>query len=189
MSIHDKLTQFVAVEIASLEKKDKHEWLSGKFKDMRILQPSKRGDVGEAFIVWLLKESGRDAKCPPSTDPTHKQWDIFVHSDDISLEVKTATLGFTNATFQHENLEQNRNYDGLVLLDIAPNELYITCFCKHTIDWSRQHRRRTGIQYKKDLRLSKMGENRLESIEDFEKHYSRMLDEIMEWRKRPRRQK
>lgn len=188
IDIHEKLDDMAAAELRRLAERDKHGWASGKFLKIRRMQPDKKGDLGEDFVVWLLEESGREATCTRRTDPTNKQWDIRVDSDDITVEVKTATLGYSNPTFQHEGLEQNRVCDGVIFLDIAPDEIYITCICKHTFDWKKAHRRRHGVQIKKDLALKRLQENghQIKNLADFEQHYTQMLKEIMHWREKQR---
>ena len=167
--IKNKLATLIADEAARQAGLDKHGWRAGKFKLMRELQTDKRGDVGEEFVVWMLTQIGKEAFCSSRTDPTRKHWDIYVKDDDISLEVKTATLGYATNNFQHENLEQNRDCDGIVFFDIAPSDLYITFMCKATFAWSAAHRRRHGIHFKKDLSLKWLRENnkQLTSADDF----------------------
>lgn len=188
IDISDKLNELAARELRALAERDKHGWESGKFRKIRSMQPDKKGDLGEDFIVWLLQESGRSTTCTRRTDPTNKQWDIRVDSDSITLEVKTATLGYSNSTFQHEGLEQNRRCDGIVFLDISPDTLYITCFCKHTFNWKAAHHRRYGVQFKKDLTLKWLKESghEVRNIDDFERQYAPMLAEIRRWHEKQR---
>lgn len=169
--------------------KDRHKWEEGRFNAFRKLSPDTKGDLGENFIVWLLCENGRAAECNAGTDPTEKHWDIDVKSDEVTLEVKTATLGYSTPSFQHENLEQNRKCDGLVFLDIAPDTIYITCMCKHTFDWKGAHHRRHGIQFKKDLTLKWVREHgsEVKKMQDFMRNYDKMLSEIRDYRQRTRR--
>ena len=186
--IYAKLINLAQKEIALMPDKDKHGWLKGKFNNFRTLQADKKGDVGEDYVVWLLEQSGRKAICTRRTDPTNKHWDIAVETDDITLEVKTATLGFSNSTFQHENLERDRNYDALVFVDIAPNTIYITFMCKHTFIWGDSHHRRTGIQHKKDLSLKWLNENgsKVETLKDFIAGYEAMLKEVRQHKSQQR---
>lgn len=188
IDISDKLNEMAAEEMSRLLEKDKHGWSSGKHRVIRDMQPDKKGDLGEQFVAWLIEQTGRRTICSQRTDPTHKHWDIKVETDDITLEVKTATLGYSTPSFQHEGLEQNRRCDGIVFFDIAPDKLYITCMCKHTFDWKSAHKRRTGIQIKKDLKLKQLESDNHEitSVADFERHYETMLQEILDWRERQR---
>jgi hypothetical protein len=190
-NIYKKFVAMTQAELNDMPSKDKHGWDTGKFKNFRSLQPDKKGDIGEDYIVWLLEQSGRKATCTRRTDPTMKHWDIVVDTDRITLEVKTATLGYSTSSFQHENLEQNRNCDGIIFFDVAPNTVYITFMCKHTFDWNKAHRRRHGIQYKKDFRLKWVKENNSEikTLDDFVKGYKVMLAEIKKIKKEQSRGK
>ena len=160
--------------------KDRHGWEDGKFNIFRTLPIDNKGDIGEDFIVWLLEQTGRKAICTRRTDPTMKHWDIKVEDDNITLEVKTATLGYNSLTFQHEGFEPNRNCDGIVLLDIAPDNIYISCICKWTMQWKKTHHRRTGIQHKHDTKLRELKEegHEISTIDDFERHYNAMVEAV-----------
>lgn len=127
------------------------------------------------------------------TDPTKKHWDLRI--DGITkLEVKTATLGST-LTFQHENLEKDRDFDGVVLLDVSPDTIYLTFAAKGSIPWTSKndrwtrnpkklHRRRNGISYKWDLSLRDVEDRRVETIEDVRLGFEAMLKEIAEGTKK-----
>lgn len=189
INIGEKFNKMVLQELRRLAKRDKHGWKSGQFRRFRTLQASNRGRLGENFIVWFLEQSGRKATCTRRTDPTNKQWDIRVDSDNITLEVKTATLGYSKSTFQHEAFEKDRQCDGMVFLDIAPNAIYITCLCKHTFKWKeKSHHRRYGVHHKIVWTLKQLeeGGHKIRNIADFKRHYLAMLEEILKWRKKQR---
>ncbi len=160
-----------------LRGKDKHGWLGGEFIEIRRMQADNRGSVGEDFVVALLQMLGKTVTHTGRTDPQNKQWDIV--ADGIRLEVKLATLGANTPTFQHENLEKDRQYDGIVFVDVAPNDIYITCVAKCDIEWNKLHRRRHGIHYKMDWTLSKIKENKMETLGDFSAAYEKMAQRII----------
>ncbi len=174
--LHSKFNKIINKKLRDMRSQDKHGWHDGKFKKIRSIQTDNRGDVGELFIVHLLKSIGKKVKHTAATNPQLKQWDIVVETDDLTLEVKTASLGITTPSFQHENLEKDRNYDGLILLDIAPNNLYLTCLCKECIDWKNPHRRRSSTFYKMDLKLKDVQEREIKTLDDFERIYNEMKD-------------
>ncbi len=149
--------------------KDKYGWAKGLYKEMRELQTDTRGDVGEDFIAELLRQLGRDVRHTRRTDSQKKQWDIIC--DGVKLEVKTATMGMANATFQHENLEKDRDYDGVIFVDIAPDDIYIIFMAKEDIDWRNVHHRRTGISRKYDWGLNRIKESQIETLEEFQFAY------------------
>jgi len=88
-----------------------------------------------------------------------QQWDI--RTADMSIEVKTATLGRNTPTFQHERIEKNRQWDTLALLDIAPNSVYLSWATEGSLDWRNMHRRDPEGYHKKDLKLAVLESSKL----------------------------
>lgn len=159
-------------------------WDKGEFVRIRELQSDNRGDVGEKFIAEALIAIGHKADISSVTDPAKKHWDVLV-DNKIKLEIKTATLG-RGKTFQHENIEKDKDFHALVLLDIAPNELYLTCAAKSTLPWTernstwtntskKMHRRRISSVYKWDLNLADVVDRKIQSLDDIAEAYSHML--------------
>lgn len=144
---------------------------------MRRLQIDRRGKVGELYVKFLLEEIGRECVHDFNTkDRENKQWDIRVPENNMCIEVKTATLTASNGSFQHEDIERSRNWNGLILLDVAPNKLYITCEAKSQIDWNKFHfRPATEDKYKYTLNIKNLDNNELNTIEDFRRHYEAMV--------------
>ena len=162
--------------LETMRAKDKYGWLDGEFAKIRQLQADSRGAAGEDFVVALLTAAGKKIQHTGRTDPQNKQWDIV--ADGIRLEVKLATMGASNPTFQHEHLEKDRQYDGIVFVDIAPDDIYITCVAKCDMDWSKLHRRRHGIEYKWDWSRSAIQNNKMTTLADFVAAYDKMVERI-----------
>ena len=155
-------------------------WTGKIFSPMRRLQIDSRGHAGELFIKECLETIGYEVQHTNKTDPKHKDWDLVVadeYGEKFRLEIKTATLGKTGS-FQHENIDPNRRYEGLVILDITPEEIYLTCVAKYKIPWSKIHRRKDSIFYKWDWSLKNVPERKVESLDDFKKIFSAMSDDI-----------
>jgi hypothetical protein len=55
-----------------------------------------------------------------------------------SVEIKTARIGCTGDSFQHELGECPWNADYMLFLDIAPNEMYVTLFPNFTEEFYKQ---------------------------------------------------
>lgn len=182
MTVDKIFLQLVEDIIAGARKKDRHGWSVGKFRAIRELPADLRGEFGEKFIVKLLTQIGKEVIHSQTTDASEKHWDLI--EGGITLEVKTATLGTSTSSFQHENLEKERRCDGIIFVDIAPNDLYITCQPKYTINWSALHRRRTGISYKWDFSLKKVQQNKVQSLADFTRIYTTMITQIKEYKQK-----
>ncbi|MDA8015088.1 MAG: hypothetical protein MPK09_05705 [Gammaproteobacteria bacterium] len=154
-------------------------WIDSRFESMRSLQIDNRGAVGEHFVLYLLESIGKKCVHNDALDREKKQWDIHVPDDHVKLEVKTATLTAGTKAFQHESIEKDRSWNALVLLDIAPDEIYISCISKKDLDWKSMHRRANSIFYKYDVKLNNLaGKNELRKIRDFEEKYNAMLENI-----------
>ena len=154
----DCIKEFLRTAIANgieyvEENSDPHGWLDGEFSRIRKLQIDSRGDAGEHFVASVLRRMGKKVEHDSGTDSKKKHWDLT--ADGVKLEVKTATLGMSEPSFQHEGVEKDRGYDGIVFVDIAPDDVYISFMAKRDITWGRPHKRRYGKHYKIDFRLRK----------------------------------
>ena len=135
------------------ERPDPQGWRGSKFATGRNLQIDSRGAAGEHFVASVLRRMGKKVEHDSRTDSKKKHWDLI--ADGVKLEVKTATLGMSEPSFQHDGVEKKRGYDGLVFVDIAPDDIYISFIAKRDVHWKRFHNRRYGIHYKMDFRLFK----------------------------------
>ena len=168
-----------ALEKETSRKRDMHGWEGGIFREILNLPIDNRGEVGEEFVATMLRLLGKEIIHERGIiDRKNKQWDII--ADNIRLEIKTATLGKSAATFQHENLERNRDWDGLILVDVAPNTIYVKCEAKINIDWSRHHKRVAASVIKYDISLKKAKQENLEvkTLADFSRMYENMVASI-----------
>jgi len=149
--INDLLTDLIVAALC--ERKDLHGWDTGAFAELLKLSIDQRGRVGEELIATALRKGGvQDVTRGGGKNRRKKQWDI--RTADMTIEVKTATLGRNTATFQHERIERNRQWDALALLDIAPNAVYLSWATEGSLDWRNMHRRDPEGYHKKDLKLA-----------------------------------
>ena len=172
----------------AVESRPKTDWDSGVFGAIKQLEIDSRGTLGETFIAVSLKELGHAVSHNRDKDVTKKHWDIRV-DDEVNLEVKTATLD-RKGKFQHESLTPTRHYQGLVLVDIVPNDVYVTFAAHNDLPWrkpndiftissKKMHIRQDG-RYKWDLNLKDViSKNRkINSLADIEKGYQEMLSSL-----------
>jgi len=156
-------------------------WEGGDFAAAKLVEIDNRGDIGERIVVKMLRALGRDVSYQPGATSEDKGWDLIC--DDFSFEIKTATLGKDGVTFQHENIYKTRTYDGLIFVDIAPNDIYVSCFDKRAIDWRAIHRRKDSAFYKWDTHLKATRkfpvlQNRIDSLADFQRIFEKAEAEI-----------
>ena len=169
----------------AVQSQPKTHWDSGVFGAIKQLEIDSRGTLGETFIAVSLKDLGHTVSHNREKDVTKKHWDIRVDGE-IDLEIKTATLD-KQGKFQHESLTPTRNYQGLVLVDIVPNDVYVTFAAHDALPWRRpndiftisnrkMHIRQDG-RYKWDLSLKDViSKNRkINSLADIENGYQEML--------------
>ena len=74
--------------------------------------------------------------------------------------------------FQHENLHPQRDFDGILFIDVSPNEIYLTAVCKKDIIWKELHRRPNG-DYKCDFSIKHIKDKK---ILKFEKHKTGLVN-------------
>lgn len=156
---------------------DKYGWESSDYKGIRGLQADIRGAVGEDFVAAMLRALGKKVEHTAGTDAKNKHWDMT--ADEITLEIKVASMGSKATTFQHEAIESKRNYDGLIIVDVAPDGVYITCIAKCDIPWDDLHNRRYGEDvYKWTLNRKNMSDRKMETLADFAAAYEKMVERI-----------
>ena len=132
------------------------DWQNSIYERIKDLSIDQRGQAGEDLVEHILKINNCEVVYNPNRTDREKDWDII--SNDIHIEVKLATLGKDGKMFQHENLERSRRFDALMIIDVAPNDLYLTCFDYDELNWKQFHRRTSGI-YKYDISLKWLVEN------------------------------
>lgn len=174
--IDELLTDIIRATLR--ERQDRHGWDDGVFADILRLSIDQRGRVGEALLAQALCAAGVPGVtlAAGKKDRTNKHWDI--RTADMDIEVKTATLGRNTNTFQHESIERDRQYHALALLDIAPNDVYLTWKTKARIDWRALHRRANSNFYKLDLKLSALEGNKIRTVDDVLAGYDAALKEL-----------
>lgn len=142
-----------------------------------------KGSFGQKFLVDGFKKNGYKSA---NDNDKNKDWDIKL--ENYRIEVKTATLDVNNK-FQHEGVHKTANYDLLIFLDIAPNQIFVKGILYNDIDFSKLHQRgsgrkiATGSGYKYDYTLKKHLEenNEIVLLEDLKKHienWKEKLDKI-----------
>ena len=191
------IVQEAMKEAVARKKPPKTEWAGSPFEAFGKEEIDTRGAAGELLAVKLLEEGGRTTDYHANTTHQDKDWDFMC--DGLRYEVKTATKGKSAPTFQHENIYKSRRYDGMILVDIAPDAIYISCWAKVDIPFGRLHRREPRGDYKWDTSLTSprtmkggkrnkfcVRHNRIDSVADFVSRFEEMERRIRA-RQRPDR--
>lgn len=172
-------------KIQDMQRNDRRipSWENSRFEPIRDLQIDSRGYVGEVFVQNCLNQIGYRTQRDEKTSLVEKGYDILVEGH-FKIEVKLATRGSSNQTFQHENLKQERDYDAIILVDVAPNKIYMTCGRKtdlpfrvqnnkFTLRKKKMHLRSKG-EFKWDLTIQDVQKRELKTLDDFERIFDAM---------------
>lgn len=193
--LYDELIELINNELMT------SAWsMDDKFFDFRKLSIDQRGRVGEHFFKLVFKELNI---LNNYVNNAHGDWDI--EADNFKIEVKTASLDINNK-FQHEGVKENKLWDVVAFLDIAPNDLYVTFIHKDSFTFGiedekdsstiygkvklygkeqRIHfrgkdnipsKRSTGAGYKVDFKLSQL--KSIKTIKDIENIFNEMKKNI-----------
>lgn len=154
------------------------EWDGSIFEPIWELEIDERGAMGESIVASVLTESGCDVDYEPNKTGHGKDYDLI--SNGIKIEIKTACMGKNKPTFQHENINKNSHWDGIILFDIAPNKVYLICETHGEVPWDDLHRRKDSIYYKWDISRNyhEKNKNEIKSISDFFAKYMKMEKRI-----------
>ena len=158
-------------------------WENSRYQPIRELEIDSRGFVGERFVQNCLNQIGYRTQRDEKTSLEEKGYDILVDGH-FKLEVKLATRGRIQATFQHENLKQERDYDAITLIHVAPDKIYMTCgrkrdlpfrvkSTKFTVNKKKMHLRAKG-EFKWDLHVQDVQRREVKTIHDFERIFNAM---------------
>jgi len=167
------------------------QWKNARFLKQRMIQIDKRGSVGERF--YLLTLTSLYPRRVEYRDGDQGDWDLKIGR--MKFEVKTASLD-RNGKFQNEGLKKDGDYNGVLFLGIAPNDIYMYCikignidFDNKKIDHNGVHvnlhnrgrdgltERATGAGYKCDLKPEQMRKiSTLSELQDeFEKEFGDVI--------------
>lgn len=153
----EEIIKNILISLPENRKQKKNNWAKGgKYENIKKLNNDDTGEVGELLLNEIFTKRKYKVEYEKAITNNDKYWDIVV--DDIKIEVKTATIGASADTFQHEKFFKNRNYDAFIFLDFTPNDLYVLIARKQDINWEKLTKRIVnGVhtsEYKFDLSLS-----------------------------------
>jgi hypothetical protein len=110
------------------QKQERNIWDSSEWKNISELENDDVGRVGEEIISQFCKKT----QIPSEIDGTKtKQIGGGVGDGTIkgkTCEIKTARLGSSRNSFQHELGEVPWRANYMIFLDIAPTKMYVTVF-------------------------------------------------------------
>ena len=103
-------------------------WKGSKYEDITKLQSNNVGCVGETFIQTICEK----INIKSNIDGIKEKKIGGGNGDGVilgkSVEIKTAHMGSSNSSFQHELGENPWNADYMIFVDISPENIYMTIF-------------------------------------------------------------
>jgi len=168
-----KISDIILKKIKAIQERkppQKFDWNDSLYEDTQFLTIDERGQLGEEITVDILTKFKCKINYSPSITEEIKGWDFI--SNKFKIEVKLATVTIGTGLFQHENLHPQRDFHGVLFIDIAPTEAYLTAVCKNDILWKKLHRRENGT-YKCDFTIEHIKNN---SIEKFKKYKTSLIN-------------
>ena len=100
------------------------KWVNAPLGDIKILSNTHVGEAGQDFIKQWCQAQNLAWEPPESSQ---SPWDIRIES--ISFEIKTATED-TSGKFQFNHIRHHRDYQALLVLGIAPDEILFNVWRK-----------------------------------------------------------
>jgi hypothetical protein len=146
-------------EILSKKPKSSFDWHGSLYEKIQFISLDDKGDVGEEITYDILKNKNCNVEYEKGITGETKGWDV--KSNGIKIEIKLATITVGTGMFQHENIESQRDFDAILFIDVAPNEVFLTAVRKKDILWKKLHRRKTGGAYKCDFTIKHIKNNNI----------------------------
>ena len=112
---------------------DARKWIGSPFEHIKRISNSKVGAVGQSFVEKLCEVIGFDHepfRNQKGKRTTTGDWDIEI--EGVSFEVKTATED-TVGNFQFNHIRHHRQYDAVLCIGIAPDDIFFGAWSKADI--------------------------------------------------------
>ena len=111
------------------EKEEKQDiWKDSPYKDLVKLQSNNVGNVGEQILNNICQKHDIDAKCDGSKTKKKGGGEGDGTIMNNTVEIKTAHLGSSSTTFQHELGEDPWKAAYMAFVNFSPKYIYLTMF-------------------------------------------------------------
>ena len=108
-------------------------WITSDYKLISQLESNNVGNVGENFIHLICENQGIESSIDGSKTKQKGGGEIGDGKiNGKTVEIKTARLGASEASFQHELGEQPWKSNYMAFVDIMPLYIYLTIFPNFT---------------------------------------------------------
>lgn len=103
------------------------KWAKGPFIGIKVLSPTEKGDIAEAFVAWLAQHHG--LKAAPH-ESKRGEYDVMVAGK--KLEVKMASED-VKGKFQFNGIRYDTKYDMLCVIGISPDDVRFNIYPKSEV--------------------------------------------------------
>lgn len=110
--------------IADTAKVSSRKWAKGRFVAIKALSSTEKGNIAEAFVVWLAQRHG--LKAAPH-ESKRGEYDVMV--SDKKLEVKMASED-VSGNFQFNGIRYDTRYDFLCVLGVSPDAVMFNVYTR-----------------------------------------------------------
>lgn len=99
-------------------------WDIGRFRAIKLLTPTEKGNIAEDFVEWLGQNIGFRTERPESR---RGEWNVSIGG--TTIEVKGATQD-VNGMFQFNGIRLDYRYDLLAVVGISPDDVWLNIYTK-----------------------------------------------------------
>ena len=154
------------------------KWDNAVFGKIKLLSNTNIGDVGQDFVDALCDELNVEHAFPLAPDGHRlKQhpWDVEILG--VTFEVKTATED-VNGAFQFNHVRYHREYQALLCVGIAPNEIVFDAWSKADVATGVAGHLVTMDKGSSATHKLTKRKNELRPIAEFERHVRHVTDSL-----------
>ena len=118
---------YLAKLIADTVQGSPQKWAKGRLVGIKALSATEKGNIAEAFVVWLARHHGLEAA---PNESKRGEYDVMVAGK--KLEVKMASED-VSGNFQFNGIRYDTKYDMLCVIGISPDEVRFNIYPKSEV--------------------------------------------------------
>ena len=168
---------------------DASKWINTPFERIKRISNTKVGDVGQDFVERLCKCIGFEVQFPVASIPETKSrevqsekkrmrqssWDMKI--EGITFEIKTASED-VKGSFQFNHIRHHREYEALLCLGIAPEEILFDAWSKADVTTNKAGKLVTMDKGSSATWKLTKRKDHLLSINNFEEHILNLVAKL-----------
>ena len=138
------------------------KWMHGRFKEIKQVSTTEKGDIAEEFAIELASSHGLDAM--PNISK-RGEWDIKISGKKVEVKMASEDV---HGNFQFNGIRYDTKFDILLVIGISPDGIFFETYKRRElIDMPLvAMAKKTNAAYKLTRRI-----DQLLSISDFHKSF------------------